>query len=164
MNSVPSWPGIVSVRKILVFAVAFAASIPHVSAAELWAFIRVGKNYVAGPKWETQSGKAQVQFNGDQISIRVFYTSDARGSAPDRLGDARIEINGTLGSDHIIRATYTLLDTDRRPVKLTGQYVTRSDLEIWGEKRKIVTTKEIVFSHPPNSEFLGFLGEGVRDE
>jgi hypothetical protein len=151
-------------RRVIFIAVALMASIASVQAAELWDFISVGKSFVAEPKWEARSGKAQVELRGDQLEIRVFYPTDARSSVSEKLGDARITISGTLGADRTIRATCTFLDTDRNPVKLTGQYTTRSDLQIWGEKRKIVTIKEIVFSHPPNSEFFGLLARDIRDE
>jgi hypothetical protein len=83
--------------------------------------------------------------------------------APDKLGYESIKISGTLGSDGMIRATCTFVDTDANPVKLTGRYVARDELQIWGSKRKIVTQREIVFSHPPNFEFFGFLKQDARD-
>jgi len=140
------------------------ASIPRGSAAELWDFIRVGKNFVAGPKWQSRSGRATIQMKDGRIDIQVSYADDLKDNAPDQLGYKSIKISGTLGSDGIIRATCTFLDTDAGPVKLTGRYITRDELQIWGEKRKIVTQKEIVFSHPPNFEFFGFLKQDARDE
>ena len=139
------------------------AGIPSAKAAELWDFIKVGINYT-GPKWEALGGKAQIQFKGDKIEILVYYDGDMDSKAPGKLPDPRMKISGTLGADHIIRATSTLLDSDANPVKVTGHYTTRSDLQTWGDKRKIVTYKEIVFSHPPNPQILGFLGEEDRDE
>jgi hypothetical protein len=60
------------VRRALFFAVALMAINPGARAAELWDFIRVGKNYQSAPKWEARSGKAQVDLKGDQIEIRVY--------------------------------------------------------------------------------------------
>jgi hypothetical protein len=140
------------------------ASVPRAKAAELWDFVRVGKNFVKGPKWESRSGKALVEFGKDQINIRVSYSDDLKSEASDKLGHESIKISGTLAADNSIQATCVFLDTDAKPVKLTGRYITRDQLQIWGEKRKIVTQKEIVFSHPPNFEFFGFLRQDARDE
>jgi hypothetical protein len=87
-----------------------------------------------------------------------------KGDTPDKLGHESIKISGTLGPDNSIQATCVFLDTDANPVKVTGRYITRDELQIWGEKRKIVTQKEIVFSHPPNFEFFGLLRQDTRDE
>jgi hypothetical protein len=57
-----------------------------------------------------------------------------------------------------------MLNTDANPIQMTGRYFTREELQIWGEKRKIVIHKEIVFSRPPNTDFWGFLASDVRDE
>ena len=113
------------------------AGIPEGNAAELWDFIRVGKNFVARPKWESRSGKAAVQVKDGHIEIQVSYADDLKGNVPDQLGYTAIKISGTLGSDGIIRATCTFLDTDANPVKLTGRYITRDELQAWGEKRKV---------------------------
>jgi hypothetical protein len=42
----------------LFFAVVFLTAIPRIEAAELWDFMKVGKDYKAAPKWEALSGKA----------------------------------------------------------------------------------------------------------
>jgi hypothetical protein len=150
---------------IVVFVVfALVASIPNAQAAELWDFVEVGKNVVKGPTWESRRGKAVVEVKKGQINIRVSYSDDLKSDAPDKLGRESIKISGKLGPDNSIQATCVFLDTDANPVKLTGRYITREDLQIWGEKRKIVTEKEIVFSHPPNFEFFGFLRQDARDE
>jgi hypothetical protein len=151
-------------RLALVLALVLMMSIPGAKSAELWDFIRVGKNLASGPKWEPRSGKAEVEFKGDQIEIRVSYTDDLESGAPNKLGHESIRISGTLGPNGSVRATCIFLGTDRKPFKLTGQLILRDELQIWGEKRKIVTQKELVFSHPPNFEFFGFLGKEARDE
>jgi len=148
------------VGKALLLAFLLVTGISRLEAAELWDFIQVRTNYAAAPKWETRNGKARVEFQGNRIEIRAYYD----GYISDAPGDASIVISGTLDPDHGIKAKYTLLNSDARPVELTGRYMTREELQIWGTKRKIVTRKEIVFAHPPNSEFFGFLGRGVRDD
>ncbi|WOH69046.1 hypothetical protein [Bradyrhizobium sp. BWA-3-5] len=148
---------------LLVIA-ALIAGIPRGNAAELWDFIRVGKSFVAGPKWQPRSGKAAIQMKDGRVDIQASYTDDLKDSAPGQLGYVSIKISGTLGSDGIVRATCTFPDTDASPIKLTGRYVTRDELQIWGEKRKLVTQREVVFSHPPNFEFFGFLKQDARDE
>ena len=145
-------------------ALALMASIPGAKASELWDVIRVGKNFVNGPKWESRSRKALVDISKGQINVRVFYSDDQKRDASDNLGSETIKISGTLTSDNSIQATCVFLDTDASPVKLTGRYLTRDERQIWGEKRKIVTQKEIVFSHPPNFEFYGLLRQDARDE
>jgi len=148
----------------IVVVFALVAGVCSVHAAELWDFIKVGKNVVKGPTWESRSGKAVVEVKKGQINIRVSYSDDLKSDAPDKLGRESIKISGKLGSDNSIQAICVFLDTDANPVKLTGRYMTREELEIWGDKRKIVTEKEIVFSHPPNFEFFGFLRQDARDE
>ena len=108
--------------------------------------------------------KGASSFTGDKIEILVYYDHDTDSSAADKPPYPRIKISGTLGAENIIKATFTLLDTDGNPAKITGRYITRSEPLIAGEKRKIVTYKEVVFPHPPNFEFLGFLGQEVRNE
>jgi hypothetical protein len=153
----------VSLRVFFIVLALMAVS-AAAKASELWDFIRVGKNFVKGPKWESRSGKALVEVTKGQINIRVSYSVDQMSDASDKLGYESIKISGTLASDNSIQATCVFLDTDASPVKLTGRYITRDELQIWGEKRKIVTQKEIVFSHPPNFEFFGFLRQDARDE
>ena len=150
-----------SINRVLVFVVAFMANVSRIEAAELWDFIRVGKNYVAEPKWVARSGKAEVEIHGNHIEIRAYYNDDAIGG---KLGPASISISGTLAKDRTINATCRVLDTDTNPFQLRGNYITRDDLQIWGTKRKIVIYKEIVFPRPPNTDFWGFLREDVRDE
>jgi len=144
--------------------VALVGNIPNARAAELWDFIEVGKNVQSEVKWESRTGKAVVEIKKGQISIRVSYSGDSKSLGPDTLGYVSIQISGKLASDNSIQATCRFLDTDANPVKLTGRYITRDELQIWGEKRKIVTEKEIVFSHPPNYQFFGFLRQDARDQ
>jgi hypothetical protein len=160
-----SWFGRIVPIGVAVFVVfALVVNIPNAQAAELWDFIKVGKNFEKGVKWESQSGKAVVEIKKGQINIRVSYSDDSQSVGPDTLGYVSIKISGKLAPDNSIQATCVFLDTDANPVKLTGRYITREDLQIWGEKRKIVTEKEIVFSHPPNYGFFGFIRQDARDE
>jgi len=139
---------------VLVLASLFLASISQLQAAEPWDFIRVGRDTATAPKWNVRSGKAEVAFRGNHIDIRVPSSED----------QGPIAITGTVDPDGAIEATYTSLNTDAAPLHLRGRYMTRDELQIWGTKRKIVTQREIVFTHPPNRDFLGFLGRDVRDE
>ncbi len=143
--------------KALFFAVALLTAVLPVAAAELWDFIQVGKDYRAEPKWEARAGKAQVEIQAGHLKINAYYNDNPRMSPA-------IEISGTLSADGAIKATYTLLNTDANPLQLSGRYITRRELEMWGTKRKIVTFQEIVFPSPPNRDFVGLLGRGVRDE
>lgn len=151
-------------KSALALVIILMAGAPQAEAAELWKFIKVRSNFSEKPKWDTIAGKAQVRFNGDRIEIVVYYDSDFNGGAPDKLPYPRIKISGRLGADGSIKATHTVIDTDTNPVNLTGRYVARSDQQIWGAKRKVVTHKEIVFSYPQSSEFIGLLADDVRDE
>jgi hypothetical protein len=140
------------------------ASVARLEAAELWDFMHVGIDHKAGAKWEARSGKARVALQGNHVEIRAFYGDDGTGRAAGPDGSGAIVISGTLDPDHGINATCTILDTDRPPFPLSGRYITRSEPQVWGTTRKIVTHREIVFAHPPNPEFFGFLGDDVRDE
>jgi len=151
-------------RRIFLVVAGLMATIPSARAAELWEFIRVGKSFAERPKWDSRSGKAAVEVKNGRIDIRVSFSDDQDSSAPDKPGYESIKIVGILGSDNSIQATCTFPGTDRNPAKITGRYITRDDVEIWGQKRKIVTQREIVFSHPPNFEFFGFLKKDARDE
>jgi hypothetical protein len=131
----------------------------HTKAAELWDFIKVGKDYSkTAPEWEARGGKAQIEIQAGHLKIRAYYDDDPKKAHPE------IEISGSVGADGAIKATCTILGTDANPFQLSGRYITRRELQIWGEKRKIVTHKEIVFPHPPNSDFYGFLSFDARDE
>jgi hypothetical protein len=149
----------------VLLAAAFVAAMSRSEAADLWDFIRVGQNYASSPKWEVRTGKAQVEIRGDQIEIRASYNDTANNDAlPDLVNNVSIVIRGTLGIDHTIKATCTFLNTDANPIPLNGRYLMRTDSQTWGTKRKIIAFKEVVFPHPPNREFLGFLARDVRDE
>jgi hypothetical protein len=143
----------------LFLLIALTVEVPRATAAEVWDYIRVGKDYMAEPKWAVRSGKAQVEIHGDQVEIHIDYTD-----AADRLGKAAVAIVGTIRSDHTIKASCTFLGTDAAPIQLDGHYSIRHDLQIWGEKRKIITYKEMVFFPSANISFLGFLTKDVRDE
>jgi hypothetical protein len=151
-------------RRIAIAAIVLALNIPRLDAAELWDFIKVGKNFEKGPKWDAKNGKAAVEISNGRIEIRIAYAASVKPDALDKLGSESIKITGTLGPDQIIRATCTFLNTDTRPVKLTGRYTARDELQIWDDKRKIVTQREIVFSYPSNAEFFGLLKQDIRDE
>ncbi|RXT45101.1 hypothetical protein B5V03_21350 [Bradyrhizobium betae] len=152
------------IRIPLLLAMILATGIPRAEAAELWDFIRVGKSFASGPKWVPKGGKGEVAFRGSKIELRVFDAADSGEAAPDQLGRETIRIVGTLGSDRTIQATCTFLETDANPLKITGRYISRDEVQTWGDKRKIVTQSEIVFPHPPNFEFFGFLRQFARDE
>jgi hypothetical protein len=143
--------------RAFLFAVVFLTAIPGIEAAELWDFVKVGKDLTAAPRWEARSGKAEVEIQAGHVKISAYYNDNPRMNPA-------IEISGTLGANGVIKATCTILNTDATPFQLSGRFVTRRDLQIWGTKRKIVTLQEIVFSHPPNSDFYGFLSKEVRDE
>lgn len=144
-----------------VLAAVLVAVVSPAVAADLWEFVQVGRGNQAKPTWAVHTGKAQVDDDGRRIEIFAFYDGD---DASDPRNSARIVIRGTINPDHTIQATATLLNTDANPLKLSGRYTARTEHETWGTVRKIVTYKEIVFSRPPNAEFLGFLGSEVRDE
>ena len=116
--------------RIFLLAIVLKASIPSTKADELWDFIRVGKNVVKGPKWESRSGKALVEIRKDRIDVHVSYSDDSKSDVSDKLGYEAMRISGTLASDNSIHAKYIFLDTDANPVKLTGRYLTRDELQI----------------------------------
>jgi hypothetical protein len=133
----------------------------QLQAKELWDFIWVGQDHKEGPKWVARDGKAEVVFRGTHVTIYATYSD--WNSTLDPSSDPSIVIDGELGPNSRIRATCSFPGTDRNPVKLTGQYTTRSDIEFHGPNKKVVTHKEIVFPHPPNFEHMGFLSKDVRD-
>jgi hypothetical protein len=133
-------------------------------ASDLWEFVRVGKGNEAKPTWAVHAGKAQIEDDGQHLEIFAYYDGDAANGRDNPRDIARIVIRGTIGVDRTIQATGTLLNTDANPWKLRGRYTVRTEHETWGNVRKVVTYKEIVFSRPPNTEFLGFLGHEAHDE
>jgi hypothetical protein len=137
------------------------AGIARLDAAELWDFLHVGIDHKAGSKWAARSGTASIDLQGNRLEIRASYNEDGTGRA---AGPAAMVISGTVEADQSIKATCTVLNTDRHPFQLSGRYITRSDVQVWGTTRKIVTHREIVFAHPPNPEFFGFLADDVRTE
>jgi hypothetical protein len=146
-------------RVLFLSAALVMAGLPPAGAAEPWDYVRVSRDDRAAPKWISRHGKAQVDIRGDRLEIRIAYTD-----ADDGLSHGAVMIAGTIGRDHTINATGTFLNTDANPIQMTGRYLSRHDLEMWGEKQKIVTSREIVFPHPPNTQFWGFLARDVRDE
>jgi hypothetical protein len=136
-----------------------------IRAAELWQFVQVemGVND-AKQGWAVQNGKAQVELNGDRIEILAYYDGDAEAASADIHRIARIAIRGTIAPSGTIKATYSRLGTDAGPAQVTGRYTARTEHEVWGTTRKVVTHKEIVFSYFPNRKFLGFLGKEARDQ
>ncbi len=84
------------INRVLFLSMALIVGVPRVGAAELWDYLRVGKDYVAEPKWAARSGKAQVE-------IRVDYAD-----ATDGFGKAAVAIVGTIRADHTIKASCTL--------------------------------------------------------
>ncbi|MGJ5034626.1 hypothetical protein ACQR13_11030 [Bradyrhizobium sp. HKCCYLRH3059] len=131
-------------------------------AAEPWNFVRLR----AGSEsiWEVQKGTAKIEMSGNRITIIVYFDGDNEGDQKDRPPFARIEIKGTVGPDQTVSAVSTLLDTDAGPRNVRGKISRRTDQEWWGTKRKLVTREEIVFGHPPNEEFLGFVRKTARDQ
>ena len=150
---------------ILVGTVVLGVGVGPIKAAELWQFVQVepGVNN-AKQGWAVQNGKAQVELNGDRIEILAYYNSDAETASADIRRIARIAIRGTIAPSGAIKATYSKLDTDAGPAPVTGRYTARTEHEIWGTTRKVVTYKEIVFPYFPNRKFLGFLGKEARDQ
>jgi hypothetical protein len=144
--------------------VLFALASFRTEAAELWEFVQVGKSNQVKPTWVVHAGKAQIEEDGRHLEIFAYYDGDDANGRSNPRDIARMVISGTIGSDRTIEATATLLNTDRSPWKVSGRYVVRTEHEIWGGIRKVVTYKEIIFGHPPNAESLGFLGRDVRDE
>jgi hypothetical protein len=102
--------------------------------------------------------------NGDRIEILACYDGDAEAASADIRRIARIAIRGTIAPSGTIKATYSMLGTDAGPAQVTGRYTARTEHEMWGRTRKVVTYKEIVFSYFPNRKFLGFLGKEARDQ
>jgi hypothetical protein len=147
------------ITKVFFLSVALMAEITCAKASELWDYIRVGRNSVAEPKWAARSGKAQVEIRGDHIQIHIDYTD-----AADGLSRAAVTIVGTIQADHTVKANCTFLNTDAAPIQLNGRYFIRNDVIIAGEKQKVVTDKEIVFSRSGSIAFLGFLSRDVRDK
>jgi hypothetical protein len=141
-----------------------AVASSRAEASELWEFVQVGKGNQAKPTWAVHAGKAQIEDDGRHLEIVAYYDGDAANGQSNPHDIARIVIRGMVNPDRTIQATGTLLNTDASPWKLSGRYIVRTEHETWGTVRKIVTYKEIVFGHPPNDEFLGFLGREVRDE
>jgi hypothetical protein len=141
-----------------------AAIGPRAEAADLWEFVQVGKGSQSKPTWSVHNGKAEIEDDGQRLLIFAYYNEDNADGRANPRDIARILIRGTIAPDHTIQATSTLLNTDAHPSKLTGRYTVRTEHETWGAVRKTVTYKEIVFSRPPNAEFIGFLGRDVRDE
>jgi hypothetical protein len=120
----------------------------------------VGKDSREAPKWVSRHGKAQVDIRGDHLEISIDYADADDGL----LSRGAVSITGTIGRDQTIKAVGVFLNTDANPIQMTGRYLVREELEIWGGRRKIVTSREIVFPHPPNGQFWGFLARDVRDE
>src|SRR5262249_28439866 len=115
------------------------------------------------PTWKTRNGKARVLVRGDRIEIKASYVEQRDGVDRVDLDNPWIVIAGTLRPDRTIDAQFTRLATDESPHRLSGRYLTKERLEIWGTQRKTVTITEIVFPHPQNFRFLGFVSRSVRD-
>src|SRR5262249_28065713 len=146
------------ITRVIFLSIALMAEIPCVGAAEQWDYIRVGKDFAAGPKWAARRGKAQGDIRGDRLEIDIDYTD-----AEDGLTQAEVAIVGTIQPDHTIKARCTFLDTDANPIQLNGRYFIRNNVFTAGEKQRVATDKEIVFSFSGSIAFLGFLSRNVRD-
>jgi hypothetical protein len=133
-----------------------------VQSAELWDFVHVGKNFETKPRWDPRRGKADVQISGRKIMIRAYFGSDAERELKEN-SEPNVVITGTLAANGAVSAKCILVATDASPVNLTGRYITRTQEENWGGRRKLVTLKELVFPRLPNDEFWGFLGRDVVD-
>jgi len=136
----------------------------RVEASEIWEFVQVGKGNQGRPTWATHIGKAQIEEDGRHLEIFAYFDGDAANGRGHPRDIARLIVRGTIEPDHTIQATGIWQNTDRSPLKLIGRYILRTEHETWGSVRKVVTYQEIVFGHPPNAEFFGFLSREVRDE
>ena len=159
------WFGNCLLEAVLVAIAVLGIGVGPSKAAELWQFVQVEQGVTdAKHGWAVQNGKAQVELKGDRIEILAYYDGDAEAASADIRRIARIAIRGTIAPSGTIKATYSRLGTDASPAEVTGRYTARTEHEIWGTTRKVVTHKEIVFSYFPNRKFLGFLGKEVRDQ
>jgi hypothetical protein len=148
----------------VLIAVASTLKSDPVQGAERWDFIRVGKDFRATPRWDPRVGKADVQIRGKQIEIRAYYRADGENTVAETGTQPDLAITGTLAADGSVLAKCKFLNTDANPVQLTGRYITRSEQQIWGDQRKKITYKELVFPRPPNGDFWGFIGRDVADQ
>ncbi|WP_407159394.1 hypothetical protein [Bradyrhizobium sp. STM 3557] len=151
------------VQIVLLIAVGSTVHFEPVQAAELWDFIRVGKDLRAAPRWDARVGRADVQIRGSQIEILAYYRPDGENTAAETGDHPDIAISGRLSADGSVFAKCKFLNTDANPVQLTGRYITRSETQIWGDRHKKITYKELVFPRPPNADFWGFISRDVAD-
>ncbi len=149
---------------VLFIAVASLMEAEPLRSTELSDFIRVGRDFRAEPRWTPRTGKADVQIRGSEIEIRAHYRTDDEQTPPEAVDQPDVAITGTLGANGSVNAKCTFLNTDAIPVQLTGRYITRTETQIWGDRRKSVTYKEVVFPRPPNADFWGFVGRHVADQ
>jgi hypothetical protein len=150
-------------QTVLFVALASMVKAEPVRSSELWDFVRVTKDFRAAPKWDSRAGKADVQIRGSQIEIRAYYGTDGE-HANGTVDQSDVAITGTLAADGSIIAKCTFLNTDANPVQLAGRYITRTEAQIWGDRPKRITYKELVFPRPPNADFWGFIGRDVADD
>jgi hypothetical protein len=68
------------IDRVLLLSMALIVGVPRIGAAELWDYLRVGKDYGRSP-WAARSGKAQVEIRGDHVEIRVDYADANKGQA-----------------------------------------------------------------------------------
>lgn len=155
--------GTTCLQTVLFVAMASMIKAEPVQSAELWDFIHVGKNFETAPRWDPRRGKADVQIRGSNIEIHAYYGPDAEREHKENL-QSHVEITGTMATDGSISAKCVLLGTDVSPIKLTGRYITRTEEQIWGDRHKRITYKELVFPRLPNAEFWGFIGRDVADK
>jgi hypothetical protein len=84
----------------------WTVAIPRSDAAEIWDYVRVGKDFVNEPRWAARQGKARVDIRGDRIEIRIDYTD-----ADDGMGKGAVAIVGTINSAHAIGLIAHLVGT-----------------------------------------------------
>jgi hypothetical protein len=147
---------------ITVLALSLTAGGTSSRAAEPWDFVRL---HVDGnSKWDVRKGKAEIEVDGQDIEIRASFDGDALAGETDPRAITRLLIKGKIGPEGTIVATSTLLNTDANPTRITGKYTKRTKIyEIAGIK-KTVEFSQIIFSLPPNWEFMGFAKRTVLDK
>ena len=131
-----------------------------------WYFVKLSKSPSNWPEWLASHGKATVKISGNKVSIAVFYKLKPEdGFKFDYLPDPSLIFEGVIESNGNIVATAHYEDTDAEPQKLHGRLIKKISHEVWGNKKVLATTEEIVFPYPENFEFYGFsIKYGVNEK
>lgn len=150
-------------RKSIFIVFMTALCYPIYALENYWDLVLLGKSASQWPNWSASFGKAEVQIEGENITINGYIKQATKSNHEfEFTPDPQYIIKGVKARNGKIVATVYSQSTDEDSYKIYGLYTRKLVKESIKNGSVDAVIEEIVFPYPENHLFWGLSSKEIK--